>query len=206
MLAAVQRCRGYEGHRPRLRRRLGLEGLPPDGRRSAGIELPPACASPIGCRRRSSRPPPRPKSGTTRTSASDAMVELVGGPMARTGSETSPCGSTSAARGCREGRHPARRHQVSNLAPPSTTGELILIDEIVTPDSSRFWDASDFDPTSPGQLRTSSSSATGLEPSPGTRPSRTRAPGRHRAGTRERYVARSSGSPGPASRRHLQRT
>ena len=45
----------------------------------------------------------------------------------------------------------------------------LLIDEVLTPDSSRFWDAATYEPGRPRRASTSSSCATGSRPSRGTR-------------------------------------
>jgi phosphoribosylaminoimidazole-succinocarboxamide synthase len=75
----------------------------------------------------------------------DAMVGLVGGPLAeqvrsvaldlyRRGAEIAePAGILLA-------------DTKFELGTALDTGELILIDEVMTPDSSRFWDASDYEP------------------------------------------------------------
>ena len=76
-------------------------------------------------------------------------------------------------------------------------GELAICDEILTPDSSRFWPA---EPGSPGRRRprsTSSRCATGPRRRAGTRhPRRPRCPREVVAATRERYVRPTSGSAG----------
>ena len=46
------------------------------------------------------------------------------------------------------GRHPAGRHEV-RVRPRPGPVELILIDEALTPDSSRFWDAATYEPGRP---------------------------------------------------------
>ena len=85
-------------------------------------------------------------------------------------------------------------------------GELILVDEVLTPDSSRFWDAATYEPGGPRRASTSSSCATGSRRSRGTRrrPGRscptTSSPGRAHATSR-----RSSGSPGASFERYLRR-
>jgi len=75
----------------------------------------------------------------------DAMVELVGGPMAERVRDV-------ALRLYERGSAVAEKAGILladtkfELGTALDTGELILIDEILTPDSSRFWDASDYEP------------------------------------------------------------
>ena len=84
---------------------------------------------------------------------------------------------------------------------PSTRRAAACIDEVLTPDSSRFWDAADVR-ARPRRRRasTSSSCATGSRPSPGTRP-RPGRPCRTTSSTgRAPATSRpTSGSPAPAS-------
>ena len=87
------------------------------------------------------------------------------------------------------GRDPPRRHEVRVRARPAT-GELILIDEVLTPDSSRFWDAATYEPgRAAGELRQAVRARLARDASRGTR----RAPGpgcrtTSSRGTRARYV------------------
>ena len=46
----------------------------------------------------------------------------------------------------REARDHARRHQARVRSPPRTSGDLVLADEVLTPDSSRYWPADDWQP------------------------------------------------------------
>jgi len=122
MLCRVQRCCG-RGHRPRLRRRLGLEGLPPTGA-ICGIELPAGLRESIGAgadlhalhqgRSRARREHRLRRDGRARR-RSDG----------RNGSETSPCGSTARS-AVAEKAGICSPTQVRNLAPPSTRAKLNL--------------------------------------------------------------------------------
>jgi phosphoribosylaminoimidazole-succinocarboxamide synthase len=85
------------------------------------------------------------------------------------------------------------------------TGELILIDEILTPDSSRFWDASDYEP---GRAQASFDKQfvrDWLEGQPWdkTYPG-PELPAEIVAGTRERYVAAFERISGARFERYLQ--
>ena len=136
------------GRRPRLPRGLGLEGVPRDGA-VCGIPLPAGL-------RESDRLPEPIFTPATKAEVGehdenitfDEMVEtLVGGASSPSGSRgTSRSRSTrhGAARAER-GRDHARRHQVRVRA-ACPRGELLLIDEVLTPDSSRFWEPRPIEP------------------------------------------------------------
>ena len=121
-------------------------------------------------RSRSSPRRPRPRPATTRTSPSSDVGGLVG---ARAGRGS--CGDVSAralrARArdyARGARHHHRRHQVR--VRPAATAQLIWIDEVLTPDSSRFWPADGYAARARASpASTSSSCATTSRPSAGTR-------------------------------------
>ena len=105
------------------------------------------------------------------------------------------------------GDHPGR-HEVRVRA-RSGDGELILIDEVLTPDSSRFWDAATYEPgRAAGELRQAVRARLARGARPGTR----RAPGPGAAGRRRRRARapatsrRSSASPAPASSATSRRT
>ena len=72
------------GGRPRLPRRLRLEGIPGDAARSAGSRCRPGCARATDCRSRSSRRRPRPSQGEHDENIDfDAMIDHIGGSAAR---------------------------------------------------------------------------------------------------------------------------
>ena len=86
-------------------------------------------------------------------------------------------GSAIAARG----RHPPGRHEVR--VRPAPDGELLLIDEVLTPDSSRFWDAAAYEPgRAAGELRQAVRARLAGDPAMGQDGPRAGAPGRGRRG------------------------
>ena len=72
----------------------------------------PACASPIACRRRSSRRPPRPTAATTSTSARQEAGRLVGVDLMRTAARSDAGALRPRREARRVARHHPRRHQV----------------------------------------------------------------------------------------------
>jgi phosphoribosylaminoimidazole-succinocarboxamide synthase len=92
----------------------------------------------------------------------DAMVELVGGPMAervrdvalrlyRRGAEIAEkagilLADTKFEMGTALAGPPTPEFGEAELRNQIAEGDLILIDEVLTPDSSRFWDAADYEP------------------------------------------------------------
>ena len=97
-----------------------------------------------GCPSRSSRPRRRRRAATTSRSRSDETAELVGARPRR-----APQGAD--ARAVRADAAPAARSAASSWPTRSSSsasrdGELILIDEVLTPDSSRFWPADAYAP------------------------------------------------------------
>ena len=111
-----------------------------------GIPLPAGCARATGCRSRSSRRRRRPRQGhdenisideaadARRARASPSGSRELAIALYRRGAEIAePAGIILADTKFEFGIDPA-------------TGELILIDEVLTPDSSRFWDAADYEP------------------------------------------------------------
>ena len=110
----------------------------------AGEPLPPACARATASTRRSSAPPPRPRRGTTRTSRSRTMARDR---RRRRGRASS---SADAARLRRAGApSPSRAGSSSPTRSSSSaraTARIMLIDEVLTPDSSRFWPADEYAP------------------------------------------------------------
>ena len=140
-------CRRPPGgmRRPRVRVRLGLEGLPGHGRRvrypvprGSPRERPPALA-------RSSLPPGRrPPASTTRTSPSTGPGSSCGEGLAEQVRSISLALYHRGAALCeRVGIILADTKFEFGVLP---SGELLLIDEVMTPDSSRFWDAEAYEP------------------------------------------------------------
>ena len=201
--------RGAAGRvrRPRLPRRLGLEGVPGDTARCAASRCRPACARATACPSRSSRRRrrrPGPARREHHRSTGRHGVELVGdGPSAA-------ATVARAVRGRRRGRagpgssSPTR----SSSSGPARSGELILIDEVLTPDSSRFWDADDYEPGRAQASYDKQFVRDWLE----TQPWDKTAPGPGAPGRRRRRHPRagtsrpSSGSPGRASPATSRRT
>ena len=111
----------------------------------AGEPLPPGCVESDRLTRRSSARPPRRRPGTTRTSRSAASSATLGAELADRAPRHQPRASTSA------GRDSPSRAGSSSPTPSSSsastpTGTLVLIDEVLTPDSSRFWPADGYAP------------------------------------------------------------
>ena len=200
----AESCRS--SHRPRLpgRRRAGRTTGAPAPSAASGCR--PACARATGCPSRSSRRPPRPRRATTRTSRFDAMVELVGGRARRSGSATIALALYAPRRRrSPSGRASSSPTRSSSSGPAAGRGELLLIDEVLTPDSSRFWDAADYEP---GRAQASFDKQfvrDWLERQPWDKTRRGRScrpmswPARGRATSRP-----SSGSPGRSFERYLQ--
>ena len=210
-------CRPAERHpdrggRPRLPRRARAGRSTGRAARSAGSRCRPACARATGCRSRSSRRRRRPSSAsTTRTSTSTTMA--AAGRRRRR-----PSGSRDASRSRSTGYAAARRPRRPGSSSPTrssssgidpATGELILlIDEVLTPDSSRFWDAADLRARpAAGELRQAVRPRLARDPGRGTR----RRPGRRCPTTSSRARGRAtsrptSGSPARASRAISRRT
>ena len=130
--------------RARLPRRLRLEGLQGDRRglrtRASGRARP----SRTSCRSRSSRRRRRRRRATTRTSTANRRPSS----SAQSGSpRSSACRSRSTAsppstRAAAGSSSPTR----SSSSASTTSGELVLGDEALTPDSSRFWPADEYRP------------------------------------------------------------
>ena len=112
--------------------------------RCTGRRCPPASSSRRACRSRSSRRRPRPPSAiTTRTSRSRRPSTWW--PRARDAApRRQPRALHPRRRLGRRARHHHRRHQVR--ARPHPAGELVLCDEVLTPDSSRFWPVAQWKP------------------------------------------------------------
>jgi phosphoribosylaminoimidazole-succinocarboxamide synthase len=134
----------------------------------------------------------------------DAMVGLVGGPMAEQVREV-------ALRLYARGATVAEKAGILladtkfELGTALDTGELILIDEVLTPDSSRFWEASDYEP---GRAQASFDKQfvrDWLETQPwGKTYPGPELPAEIVAGTRERYVAAFERITGASFERYLQ--
>ena len=111
--------------------------------RSAASRCPPGCASRTGSSRRSSRPRPRPRRATTRTSRFERGRRRWAASARR-----------EARRVSLEIYERARAHAEARGILLADTkfefgvrdGRLIWIDEALTPDSSRFWPSDGYEP------------------------------------------------------------
>ncbi len=133
--------------RARLSRGIGLEGLPHDRRdlraRASGRPAGVGAAS----RSRSSRRRRRPSRGTTRTSTRRRRRRSAASAATRRrGPPRSPLYRYGAARAEERGILLADTKFEFGVAPD---GGVVLGDEAMTPDSSRFWDAADYAPGGP---------------------------------------------------------
>ena len=147
--------------------------------RSAASGCPRACSSRRGCPSRSSPRRPRPRSATTtRTSASSRRPRSWAPETAAKVRDASLALYTFAADYARErGIIIADTKFEFGLR----DGELILIDEVLTPDSSRFWPADLYEPgRRPAQLRQAVRARLPGDAGLGQDRSRPRAAARHR--------------------------
>ena len=115
--------------------------------RFAGTFSPRACATPTGCRRRSSRRPRRRAKGTTRTSTRSRQPTLCGDDLYRAAKAASLALYAFASEHAEE-RGIILADTKFELG-VATDGTLTLGDEAVTPDSSRFWPLDGYEPGKP---------------------------------------------------------
>jgi phosphoribosylaminoimidazole-succinocarboxamide synthase len=169
-----------------------------------GIELP------VGLRESDRLPEPiftpstKAEVGHDENIGFDAMVDLVGAELSERVRE-------AALRLYRRGAEIAERAGILladtkfELGTALDTGELILIDEVLTPDSSRFWDAVDYEP---GQAQASFDKQfvrDWLEAQPWSKTyPGPELPAEIVAGTRERYVAAFERITGASFERYIQ--
>ena len=110
-----------------------------------GIELPPGLRESERLPQPIFTPSTKEEVGHDQNIGFDAMVGLVGGPVAEQVRDV-------ALRLYARGAEIAEKAGILladtkfELGTALDTGELILIDEVLTPDSSRFWDAADYEP------------------------------------------------------------
>ena len=178
------------GHRPRLPRGQRLEVVPGDAVAICGIELP------AGLRESDRLPEPILSPSTKAEQGSHdenidftTMVTLIGGELSeRVRDVALRLYGYAAAVTERAGILLADTKFEFGLE--RATGELLLVDEVLTPDSSRFWDARELRARRPaGELR--QAVHPGLARGPGLGQDRTRTrPCRPDivAGTRDRYI------------------
>ncbi len=132
--------------RPRVHRRLGVEGVPGAGERVRGPAAGRSAAGRPPPRTRSSRRPPRPRSATTRTSRSTRSCA--------SSAATSPNSLRSVS--LELYRSAAALAEARGIIIADTKfefglddeGKLVWADEALTPDSSRFWPADLYRPGS----------------------------------------------------------
>ena len=178
------------GHRPRLPRRLRLEGLPAGRARSAGSRCP------AGLRESERLPEPLFTPSTKAEVGHDENIDLDRGgrgssarDMARAGRATSRSRCTGAARRSPEPAGIILADTKFEFGIDRETGELLLIDEVLTPDSSRFWDAAAYEPgRAAGELRQAVRPRLARDAGVGQDAARPGAARRRRGGTRARYV------------------
>ena len=153
--------------RPRLPHRLGAGSSTGPSGHVCGIPLPAGPDESAAAPRADLHArPPRPRRATTRTSRSSEAVDLIGEGLAQRLQElTIALYERGAELAAERGIIVADTKFEFGFA----DGELILIDEVLTPDSSRFWPADEY---APGKARsrasTSSSCATGSTRAAGT--------------------------------------
>ena len=179
-------------HRARLPVGQWLAGLPAHGRRVAACRCRPACVESDRLPEPVFTPSTKAETGHDQNIDFDALVALVGGPVAERARDIALACLPSGRRARGAPGHPAGRHQdgAGHSVPGRDEPQLLLIDEVMTPDSSRFWEPDDVAAgPRPGVASTSSSCATGCCARTGTR----RRPARScrttsSTGTRARYV------------------
>ena len=171
-LCRKDRSRADRVRGPRLSGRFRLEGIPAERHglrhRVAGR---PDRKQP-GCRNRSSPPRPRPPQGHDENISFERMVEIVGPRLGRGIAAAAACGSS--ARGSEYARQRGIIIADTKFEFGQVGGELLLIDEVLTPDSSRFWPADQYAPAGASRRSTSSSCAIGSRRPTGTRTVRRR--------------------------------
>ena len=132
---------------PRLHLGLGLEGIRRSRARWPARSSPPACSRAQNWSLRSSARPPRPRPVMTRTSRSRRMREVLGDEVAYELESMTRAVYTLGEKVARE--------QGIIIADTKfefgrdSDGRIILIDEVMTPDSSRFWAADAYKPGQP---------------------------------------------------------
>ena len=104
-----------------------------------------ACARPSGCRSRSSRRRPRPRLGEHDENISfDAWSRIDRRGARRAGARHRRWRSIRVRRRATRARAASSSPTRSSSSDSTQRGRLILIDEVLTPDSSRFWPADSY--------------------------------------------------------------
>ena len=104
-----------------------------------------ACASRTGCPTPIFTPATKATAATTSTSAKPRPADSSARTLIRRLRELTLALYEHGARARRVARHHPGRHQV-RVRPHADSGEIILIDEVMTPDSSRYWPRDQYTP------------------------------------------------------------
>ena len=132
--------------RARLSRRFRLEGIPGHRRGLRPQAAARASNSPTPCPNRSSPPPPRTTTATTKTSTGRRLSSAWATRRWPWRCGRRACSSTRSARSTRPGAGIIIADTKFEFGVDERTGEILLIDEVLTPDSSRFWPANEYRP------------------------------------------------------------
>ena len=131
--------------RARIPVRVGLEGIPDSPARCAASRCQPGCASRIACPTPIFTPATKAESGHD-INISEAEAGRSSARISIAASARADAGALRARRCARRvARHHPGRHQV-RVRPHADTGDIILIDEVMTPDSSRYWPRDQYEP------------------------------------------------------------
>ena len=147
-----------------------------------------ACARASGCRSRCSRRRPRPRGRARREHRLRRRWSRSSVRRWPSGPATWPSRSTGSAATAPRPSGSSWPTPSSSSALDAATGELILIDEVLTPDSSRFWELPRMSRADPGLVRQAVRARLAGGARLGQGRARARAAGRVVAGTRARYV------------------
>ena len=113
--------------------------------RCAALPLPAGLAGGrASCRSRSSRPRPRPRRGHDENISFERHGRGTSGPTLRPRLRDRSARRVPPGRGVRRGTRASSSPTPSSNGAGCRSGELILIDEVLTPDSSRFWPADSY--------------------------------------------------------------
>ena len=145
MLVPADRGVSRRVRRARLPLRLGVEGVPRSAARWPASRCRRACGRATASIRRSSARPPRPRPVTTRTSPSSRMATTRRAPTSR------PSCERLSRLVYERGRDIAAERGIIIADTKfefgrDRDGKITLIDEVLTPDSSRFWPADRYAP------------------------------------------------------------
>ena len=139
---------GDRGDRARLSVRLGLEGVSEAGHGLRHHAARGPARSRTSCPSPSSPRRPRPQAGHDENISFEKAAALVGAELAAKVRDTS-LALYRVRRRLRAASAASSSPTPSSSSAFSDDGELILIDEMLTPDSSRFWPAESYEPGGP---------------------------------------------------------